>query len=480
MGVQELWSVPYSLSTKYAENAGNGIIAVSDNGDGSITFDYQNGSKYTTPKLVGLTGPKGDIGLTGAQGVQGVKGDKGETGAQGVAGSDGATGLMGLIGNTGAPGSQGVAGIDGANGKNTLVNTSIEAAGSNCTTGGTKIEYGLDANKDGILDASEIDATLTKYICNGADGALNAWSLTGNSGTTAGSNFIGTSDAKDLVFKTNNSERMRISENGNVGIGTVNPYESLHLVNGKLRIDATGTNNSIFKIFQMTNSNSANSTIHFYKEGYGDLYMTYDGFNGNYSHKQFDGISQSTTRFKIENSGNIYFKNSLGIDNLTVLNTGNVGIGTSNPLGKFHVNNDVIGSDSSFVVTNRGYVGIGTSSPQKALEIVSPYAPLRLKALSDGCYAEFYTPAHQNSNSRAGWIGYASLVKKDFSITNQVPLGAIKMHTNNVERLIIDSIGNVGIGTSAPSSRLTVNGGVIRLTNTEQGIGFFGANPYES
>ena len=95
MGVQELWSVPYSLSTKYAENAGNGIIAVSDNGDGTMTFDYQNGSKYTTPKLVGLTGPKGDIGLTGAQGVQGVKGDKGETGSNGTNGTDGKTVLNG-------------------------------------------------------------------------------------------------------------------------------------------------------------------------------------------------------------------------------------------------------------------------------------------------------------------------------------------------------------------------------------------------
>lgn len=49
---------------------------------------------------------------------------------------------------------------------------------------------------------------------------LNAqWSLTGNSGTNPGVNFIGTTDSKDLVLKTNNAERIRIANSGSVGIG---------------------------------------------------------------------------------------------------------------------------------------------------------------------------------------------------------------------------------------------------------------------
>lgn len=46
------------------------------------------------------------------------------------------------------------------------------------------------------------------------------WSLTGNSGTTAGTNFIGTTDSRALVFKTNNVERIRINPYGSIGIGT--------------------------------------------------------------------------------------------------------------------------------------------------------------------------------------------------------------------------------------------------------------------
>ena len=61
-----------------------------------------------------------------------------------------------------------------------------------------------------------------------------AWSLTGNSGTTAGTNFLGTTDNVSLSFKTNNTERMRILNTGNVGIGTTSPSERLD-VSGNIK-----------------------------------------------------------------------------------------------------------------------------------------------------------------------------------------------------------------------------------------------------
>lgn len=51
------------------------------------------------------------------------------------------------------------------------------------------------------------------------------WSLTGNAGTVAGTNFLGTTDAVDLVFKTNNTEYLRITSAGvldtTFGLGVV-------------------------------------------------------------------------------------------------------------------------------------------------------------------------------------------------------------------------------------------------------------------
>ena len=87
--------------------------------------------------------------------------------------------------------------------------------------------YTIKGNNTGALaDPQDISAST---LIN-----ANAWSLTGNSGTVAGTNFIGTTDAIDLVFKRNNSIIGYLSgssvlfgqncysgslQSGNVGIG---------------------------------------------------------------------------------------------------------------------------------------------------------------------------------------------------------------------------------------------------------------------
>lgn len=55
------------------------------------------------------------------------------------------------------------------------------------------------------------------------------WALLGNAGTVAGTNFLGTTDAQHLDFRTNNTARMRImnSTYPTVGIGTTFPVANL-------------------------------------------------------------------------------------------------------------------------------------------------------------------------------------------------------------------------------------------------------------
>ena len=66
-------------------------------------------------------------------------------------------------------------GSDGTNGKNSLISTTTESAGSNCSTGGLKIQSGLDSDADGVLDSNEV--TSTTYVCNGSDGIKPSVSL---------------------------------------------------------------------------------------------------------------------------------------------------------------------------------------------------------------------------------------------------------------------------------------------------------------
>jgi len=89
------------------------------------------------------------------------EGDKGELGPQGPQGPQG---------------QQGTAGQNGQNGQTTLTKTTTLAIGSTeCPHGGTKIEVGLDANNNGVLDAAEVIAAQTKVVCNGAPGTANVY-----------------------------------------------------------------------------------------------------------------------------------------------------------------------------------------------------------------------------------------------------------------------------------------------------------------
>lgn len=49
------------------------------------------------------------------------------------------------------------------------------------------------------------------------------WSLTGNMGTNPASNFVGSTDANDVIIATNDSERIRLQTDGDVGINEANP-----------------------------------------------------------------------------------------------------------------------------------------------------------------------------------------------------------------------------------------------------------------
>jgi hypothetical protein len=97
------------------------------------------------------------------------------------------------------------------------------------------------------------------------------------------------------------------------------------------------------------------------------------GYTGSSSRAGWFGFgSGTTTDLTIANettSGSIKFGTNL-VTRMIVTSDGAVAIGTTAPWGKLHVNNDVTGSDSSFVVKTDGKVGIGTNSPSAKLEVV--------------------------------------------------------------------------------------------------------------
>jgi hypothetical protein len=70
----------------------------------------------------------------------------------------------------------------------------------------------------------------TQWVRLAGDNSIaNEWMITGNAGTDEASNFIGTSDAVAFVTRTDNTERMRVTGTGNVGIGTPDPWGLLEV-----------------------------------------------------------------------------------------------------------------------------------------------------------------------------------------------------------------------------------------------------------
>ena len=106
----------------------------------------------------------------------------------------------------------------------TLTHQATSSVANQINTGGVSIS--IATNGVALLI---YNATLTKWVLSGGQGFLNNWALTGNSGITAGTNFIGTTDAQDVVFKANNTEGMRLANGGNVGINLTSPAARFHV-----------------------------------------------------------------------------------------------------------------------------------------------------------------------------------------------------------------------------------------------------------
>jgi phage FluMu protein gp41 len=125
----------------------------------------------------------------------------------------------------------------------------------------------------------------------------------------------------DMLFSTNNVERLRILANGNVGIGTTIPETALD-VNGNLLIRAYGTSGSgtrgiFFRQGDFVTTNLYNCSILTFDHGGGG---TTDGlsFNG------YDGLSFCTGANSRQ-------------ERMRITDTGNVGIGTNNPVYRTHI-----------------------------------------------------------------------------------------------------------------------------------------------
>lgn len=180
----------------------------------------------------GATGPAGPAGATGAAGPAGPEGPAGATGAAGATGPAGATGAAGTTGSTGAAGPAGPAGSANISGTaNYLVKFTAATTGANSRVydDGTNIGIGTTAPSD-FLHLNNTAAALTGInMTNSTTGSTSADGFYVGMNTVGGEGLITVAENQNLIIGTNNTERMRITNGGNVGIGTASPTTNLHL-----------------------------------------------------------------------------------------------------------------------------------------------------------------------------------------------------------------------------------------------------------
>ncbi|WP_343618093.1 hypothetical protein [Flavobacterium sp.] len=123
----------------------------------------------------------------------------------------------------------------------------------------------------GLQDGSSSDNILVNDPTTGvlkktttASLIANAWRITGNAGISATTNFLGTTDANPIVFKTNGVERMRMLSTGFIGIGTTTPTTALEVTAAAdpLKLNGLQTGNTATdKIILADNTGVLKTTI---------------------------------------------------------------------------------------------------------------------------------------------------------------------------------------------------------------------------
>jgi hypothetical protein len=285
----------------------------------------------------------------------------------------------------------------------------------------------------------------------------------------------------------NAAERLTIQHNGNVGIGTTSPGAKLHIYNAgnnELRVEANeGTNDRSAKLSLQGSGNGGAIT--------GGAIIDFT---------DSDGTPATPGALTFQKSSSTY---------MTILNGGNVGIGTTAPGYKLDVvgliNSQVSDGNTGFrlfdttnsrawswypsgghlrlwttttgdlvTIQNGGNVGIGTTAPGEKLHVygggievggtgvaqIKTYRNATVTADMDLAYFDVTAGANDTQvgarimiEADANWTtGTSYPSRMGFNVTAS---GA----TSPTRAMTIDSTGYLGLGEASPGSKLSVSGG---------------------
>ena len=304
------------------------------------------------------------------------------------------------------------------------------------------VGIGTTTNTTNGITELTIGSANTNPLINGIRDGLQAFALSSDSVGT----LLNERRNLDLRFSSNNTEKMRVTSVGLVGIGVTNPTGSL-----SLKAQVTNTPTLVFQNVSggphsaISNYTSAIQTFTVIGANmYVDSTANIARFNTSY---EGSGITfdEGILRFSTGTSG------MTPTARMTILNSGNVGIGTGTPNGPL----DIVGTL---------YGGLYT---------LSLYDSAAVAANIGG---GIYFGGNYTGTTKTGWAGI--LGRKDNATDGEYG-GYMAFQTRThgsapAERMRITSAGYVGIGTTtsvyAAYSKLIVAGGIAYNNNTDDEV----------
>jgi hypothetical protein len=246
-----------------------------------------------------------------------------------------------------------------------------------------------------------------------------------------------TATQQKITMKTKNTERIRITSDGKVGISNTSPTERL-TVSGNIYVIGSNTIST------------------------GNIW----GSTGNIAMRAYTSVPNGETR--VENivgagKGLKFFASTtptMGTPKLTLLESSNVGINVASPVGRLHTSGGTVFLNDQPTYRN-GYSHLNSSlvvtNTQPIVDTTDLGTVLHLaregNATRHGVRATFKLGKHDNASGK-------SKTKMDIYLADED-------YTDEVDVLTLQSEGRVGIGTTQPSAHLEVysTGTANPLTN---------------
>ncbi|MBL7987262.1 MAG: hypothetical protein JNJ94_04295, partial [Chlorobi bacterium] len=262
----------------------------------------------------------------------------------------------------------------------------------------------------------------------------SGWSLTGNAGLTDGTdNFFGTTSGVPVRFITSNTERMRLTPAGVLGLGTTTPDANavLELERTSASFGASGT----YTAQRIDYSAGGFGVIHLYGL-YADVYGTDDSAIG--MHVIARGGNNVAGRFVATGGG-------LGIHvaqgNVLLSNAGTASeLRMAEPSGS---GTEYTAFKSQAQANNITYTLPGTNgSAGQVLRVASSPAPTSTAATLEW-------GSGSSGWSLTGNAGLTDGTDNFFGTTSGVP---VRFITSNTERMRLTSAGVLGLGTTTPDA----------------------------